>query len=264
VTHSQSNPDHNTLVKAGPGWIWGLPLICLCLIFVIQLSGTNRSLFFLLNELAAGFGDKFWSLLTCLANGLVAFVLLLPWIHRKPQYIWAVLIASLLFTVFGQAIKHLTHLPRPPAVLSPDEFLLIGPALKQNAFPSGHASTAFILGGVFSLTTNKKWVRILLIFFASWVAFSRVAVGVHWPRDVIAGAILGWVFVWAGLKLTNCTKWGWTGIGQKILGILLLALCVLLFISYNTGYTNVLWEQRIFALIFFAIGIFEYLKIYKP
>lgn len=57
------------------------------------------------------------------------------------------------------------------------------------SFPSGHAATGF--AGAVSLT--YLWRRGAPLFFllAAAIAFSRVYVGVHYPGDVLAGAVLG-------------------------------------------------------------------------
>jgi membrane-associated phospholipid phosphatase len=230
---------------------------------IIYFGNLNRELFFAINGFAYQFQDKLWAILTNLSDGLYSFVLLLPFIHKKPQYIWAVLLATILFTIFGQAAKHILQVPRPPQILAPNEVNLIGPDWGTNAFPSGHASMIFNIAGVIALTTAKKWLRLLLISAAAIIALTRVAVGVHWPLDVAAGAALGWLTVWLGLKLAQKTPWGWGRWSQRIMGAILLIACGMLFFLDYTGHTNIMREQRIFALGFFVMGLLEYLKIFK-
>ena len=64
------------------------------------------------------------------------------------------------------------------------------------AMPSSHAANAFGQAAIFGLLFKK--IRVLLIIFASVVAFSRVFVGVHFVGDILAGALLG---LFAGLIL---------------------------------------------------------------
>lgn len=251
-----------TLIKAQHYWIWGLPACVLALSGVLHISDANISLFFSINSLSKYTGDLFWAVLTFFSDGLVSFIILLPWIKRKPQLIWAVLLAAILFTLFGQGIKRMVNIARPPQVLSPESFHLIGPDWGQHSFPSGHAAMIFMLAGAFVFTISRAWLRWLLIVLASLVALSRVVVGVHWPLDILVGAAIGWLGVWIGLILSKYSRWGWKGIGQIVLGAVLLLACVVLFFVDYTGYQGIMGFQRFIAILFFMIGISEYLSLF--
>lgn len=58
-----------------------------------------------------------------------------------------------------------------------------------SSFPSGHAATSF--AGAIVLAWLLPRLRAALIVLAALVAFSRVYVGVHYPSDVLAGAVIG-------------------------------------------------------------------------
>jgi membrane-associated phospholipid phosphatase len=243
-------------------WVWLPPCVLLVLAGAVLISGSNKALFFLINQASQITGDMFWAFLTCLSDGLVVFVILFPLIYRKPRLIWAVLFAAVLFTIFGQALKHISRIPRPPSVLSSESFHLIGPDWGYNSFPSGHASMIFSLAGVFSLTVKRNRLRLLFVGLASIIAAARMVVGVHWPIDVLAGAALGWISVWVGLEISKRTPWAWKGIGQKILGSVFLVLCVVLFFVDHTGYEHIMGFQRTIAVLSLVIGGHEYARIY--
>ena len=59
-----------------------------------------------------------------------------------------------------------------------------------HSFPSGHAARSFLIAVLGSLL-GPGWLAIILWIWAPIVALARVAMGVHYVSDVIAGAILG-------------------------------------------------------------------------
>ena len=59
------------------------------------------------------------------------------------------------------------------------------------SFPSGHTSSAFALATSLSLTMPKWYVIAPAYLYAGAVGYSRMHLGVHYPSDVLAGAIVG-------------------------------------------------------------------------
>jgi undecaprenyl-diphosphatase len=57
------------------------------------------------------------------------------------------------------------------------------------SFPSGHATTAFALAAVVGFASERWFYPVLVL--ASLIGLSRLTLGVHYPTDVIAGAIIG-------------------------------------------------------------------------
>jgi len=155
------------------------------------------------------------------------------------------------------SLKKLLGLPRPLAVLPEETVNLIGPGLRSRAFPSGHTATFALFAGILSLTARQKLVWIPALGGAILVGLSRMAVGVHWPSDVLAGLALGWTSAWIGLRWGARTGWGATIVGRRVLAIVLLIAATVLFIIDHTGYPGVLWFQRGLALVCFTWGSVE-------
>jgi undecaprenyl-diphosphatase len=59
-----------------------------------------------------------------------------------------------------------------------------------HSFPSGHAARSFLIATLGSLL-GPGWLAGILFAWAPLVALARVAMGVHYVSDVIAGAIVG-------------------------------------------------------------------------
>ena len=77
--------------------------------------------------------------------------------------------------------------PRPYEVL--DICPLIKKTTKGKSFPSRHVFSIFIIGMIF-LDWNM-WAGIILLILGVLLAYIRVVGGVHFPKDVAAGALLG-------------------------------------------------------------------------
>jgi undecaprenyl-diphosphatase len=60
------------------------------------------------------------------------------------------------------------------------------------AMPSAHAANAFAAATLFTLLlAERMWQRVALYMVAALIALSRVYIGVHYPTDVFAGALIG-------------------------------------------------------------------------
>jgi undecaprenyl-diphosphatase len=95
--------------------------------------------------------------------------------------------AALALTI-AQVISHLWERPRP-YIAHPDIAHLFIPASPDPSFPSDHATAAFAIAVAIFLRNRK--IGLLALVMATILAVSRVAVGTHYPGDVLGGAVLG-------------------------------------------------------------------------
>lgn len=228
---------------------WIVPGVALVLLAWIELQGLDRPLFHFFNNLPEATGPAFWANVTILGDGLVCAVLLLPWVRRHPERVWGGLLGAVFMFLVLRAFKGTLNLPRPLGVIPEEAVNVIGPGHRKSAFPSGHAATIFLYFGTWALSERRRWLRPILVLPACLVGISRLAVGVHWPSDILAGAALGWTSAWVGLSLARRTPWGVGRTAKLILAVLLLISAVVLLLVDHTGYPGVLWFQRGIALL---------------
>lgn len=89
--------------------------------------------------------------------------------------------------VLAEIIRRIWFRPRP--FVDNHVNLLIPHNANEASFPSGHASFYFALSTII-YTYNKK--AGILFYIASFlISFARIFVGIHWPSDILAGAVIG-------------------------------------------------------------------------
>lgn len=91
------------------------------------------------------------------------------------------------------ALKYSINRPRP--------FITYPDITKKSAggspsFPSGHTSSAFATATSLSLAYPKWYIIAPVYTWAATVAYSRMDLGVHYPSDVLAGALVGAGSAW--------------------------------------------------------------------
>lgn len=211
----------------------------------LYAAGGYHAAFHALNDLAPWLPRWLWQGLTTLGDERAAIALALLLARRHPHILWTILVAALLATLANRGIKIGAEQLRPPAVLAPDSFHLLGPANKRLSFPSGHTVTAFVFFGVLAYHF-RRW-RLPLLAVATAAGLSRVAIGVHWPIDAIAGAFIGLASAWAAVHLAPRLRWGaspYLHLGVVGLGV---AACVLL-VADAGGYDSSLWIRLPIAI----------------
>jgi membrane-associated phospholipid phosphatase len=215
-----------TVVGMKLAWRWGVPLVAALALAVLLLSGGNVPVFNWLNGLTSQAPDTLWVHLSLLGDGQMIVLFILPFLGRRPDVVWQYVLAIVLGGIFVHVMKEVFSTPRPPAVLLPGSFHLIGPDLQNNAFPSGHTTTFFILAGLVCLQQANKWLKSLVLLLAILGGLSRIASGVHWPLDVMGAALGGWLVAMATIWLAQ---------------------------HWQAGLNR--WMQRIFALLFTGFSI---------
>ena len=100
------------------------------------------------------------------------------------------ILGTLTLWLVVELVKFLVHRSRPFIHLA--QARIVGYRAIGRSFPSGHTSQAFFMATLMVHHFHASvWVAILLYAIALLVGITRMYVGAHYPRDVLAGAILG-------------------------------------------------------------------------
>ncbi|MBN1266444.1 MAG: phosphatase PAP2 family protein [Anaerolineales bacterium] len=115
-------------------------------------------------------------------------VLLLIYIFAGP--VWKVRTGTMGIVVFELALmvvvlKLLFKRRRPPG-----EWGQIYRSTDPHSFPSGHAARTFLLATL-AVSFGPPWLAVVLWIWAPLVSLSRIALGVHYVSDIVAGIALG-------------------------------------------------------------------------
>jgi undecaprenyl-diphosphatase len=111
--------------------------------------------------------------------------------HRELGFDLVVLI--IISDLVVEGLKLIFMRERPPAVLGSEVHTLSWGFITtatSYSFPSGHASRAFAMAILISLGTRYR-VGASVMVLAFLISVSRIYLGLHWPSDVLAGALLG-------------------------------------------------------------------------
>jgi membrane-associated phospholipid phosphatase len=215
--------------------LWLVPAIALMALLPLADPARNQAAFLFLNHAAAALPDVVWSDLTVLGDTLVALVLLLLFPRKRPDLVLAALLASLPAMLLTHGLKDAFDMARPYAVLG-DQAHVIGRVLVAGAFPSGHTATSFVLAAVLVGGPRSASTTGWILATALLVGFSRVAVGAHWPLDVIGGILCGWASGLLGLYWARRLDWAERPRVQLAMRLFLIACALALYLDYTSGY----------------------------
>ena len=139
---------------------------------------------------------RIWQMVSIVAaSGLIWF--LIVWyifsvLGRKqsgPVEFFALVLGGSMVYLFNIAVSMWWWRPRPFVML--DVTPLINVSAASKSFPSDHASLAFFIAFLLSQYQKKWWWAYIV---AGLVGLGRVAVGVHYPSDILAGVVVGLAF----------------------------------------------------------------------
>lgn len=168
------------------------------------LYSIDLSVFYFINHsLSTGFGDRFFSLITNVNNWYIAYIILLGisffkgGTKGKIAAVGVIMLIVITDQTGGHLIKEFIHRVRPCNALT-DALTPLG-CTGSYSFPSNHSFNNFAAAVFYyKLFPRLKWV---LFITATLIALSRVYLGLHYPSDILGGALLGLIFGYAFAEL---------------------------------------------------------------
>jgi len=260
-------------------------VIGLLLAILLQVNHVEQTPIFMAVNALTVLDPQLWAGLTFLGDTAVALCVMAPVLLFRPSIWVGVLAAIPAGGITSLTLKWFFDAPRPADVLALTDFHVVGSVLRGHSFPSGHTITAFAMAGVVwacvwmeqrknslqpisqgvqgTHSNLRGWssIALALIFvLAVLVGVSRMAVGAHWPFDVLAGACVGWL---AGLNGAYIAR-RWQSAWQTTRSIWLLHFlcCVLSLDLLNRTFEDpigayMLWIGVVFAWGALAVKCFQ-------
>ena len=191
-----------------PGSAWMLALALVAFGIWLHLSDLNVRWFTWIHSTSV-FPDFFWANATLLGFGWAVLIVITAFDREHGRWAAASMIAVVLGGVLIAIAKRIAYHPRPTAVLEASSFSVIGePIFQSGSMPSGHAAGAAALVALLILALLErgqltKLRATVLVLLGMCVAWSRVAVGAHWPADVVVGVVLGLLASLGAYRVVN-------------------------------------------------------------
>jgi undecaprenyl-diphosphatase len=174
-----------------------------------MIEQLDRDLFLFLNSINSPWWDKFMVVVSAVLTWVPLYVFVLVLLAIKYKRITLIIIPVVILAITASdqlsvhAFKEVFLRLRPC-----HEPALEGLVHTVNdkcggmyGFVSSHAANSFTFAVLSLGLVRGKWYTIFILFWATIVAYSRVYLGVHYPGDIIGGAMLGVVIGYAFLRL---------------------------------------------------------------
>ncbi len=128
-------------------------------------------------------------------------------ISRRQRQAGAAAAISLLigFVVTNLILKNAVMRPRPYDVVEGLRALVTDPSW---SFPSGHATSSFAAATALYMKARPRWEGACALAVAALISLSRLYVGIHYPTDVLCGALIGIAAAGCAVFLMGRVPWG--------------------------------------------------------
>ena len=165
-----------------------------------EIIDFDKVVFLYLNSLGSKSFDFFWLLITNKFLNVIIYFSLLFAVYKKYGKTKAFnifLLILILIVMVDQTTNFSKFFFERPRPCYDEQISLLSRLVSSKcggkfSFFSAHASNSFALATFFSFVfKNFKFLKVLIVFFASLIAYSRIYIGVHYPLDIFVGALVG-------------------------------------------------------------------------
>jgi undecaprenyl-diphosphatase len=166
-----------------------------------KLLEWDRDSLIYLNNLGVEKLDLFWITVTKFPTWIplyLAIIFLIFWKNSLKQGLWMLLSfvsMLLMLTITINTIKAFVGRLRPNTDETISSLIRVVHQSSNYSFFSGHAASSFSIAALAVLFLRKKFPLIHFVWvYPVLFSFSRIYLGVHYPSDIIAGAMVGSLF----------------------------------------------------------------------
>jgi len=180
--------------------------------FKINFPQWDIDLFSALNEKHISWLDPVMVFLSSYWSWLILFLIISYFMIRRSR-VWGIreiiliLCTAAANNVVNSLVKLVVQRPRPcqNEILEPT-IRVLEECGSSYSFFSAHSSNAFCLAVCTALFFRNRYYSVLMIVWATLVAYSRIYVGKHYPLDIIFGISFGILISFAGNWLLKCYR----------------------------------------------------------
>lgn len=225
---------------------------------LLWLVAGYHGAFHLLNQFTPRLPATFWQIVTFMGDTTFVLTLALLVARRKPELLWVLFIAAIYGTLATHGLKTLFAADRPPVALLAGDYNLVGKALRNGSFPSGHSFTAFAFVSVAYYFFNDRQLRRGLLLLGGLIGLSRVMVAAHWPVDVLVGGALGMLITVAAVKTARLSPIGFRWPMHLFILFLLLVADLMIMSGHTGGYPQAQLFAKVVAFTALLVFVSEY------